>query len=255
MPGGRGAFLARLAAVTALCAALSCAACSSSGSPHRAPSVDSLAAAIAAEMSAYTVDDNIRAIIVEVDGRTRFERYYKSSPDQYRSIHSVTKSVMSTLVGIAIEEGRLHLDDRLDKMLPRDAAVMSPRVARVTLRQLLTMTGGFPDTWTVGGDELASAPDWTRFILTHQDGAPGAQFHYSDYGVHLLSPILVQATGQPVLDYARAKLFDPLGIPTTPGEQPIAVDAHLSEYLRAPFAWPVDPQGFNGRLLAQASPA
>ena len=61
---------------------------------------------------------------------------------------------------------------------------------------------------------------------------PGAQFHYSDYGVHLLSPILVQATGQPVLDYARAELFDPWGIATTPAEQPLAVDAHLSRAQR-----------------------
>lgn len=42
----------------------------------------------------------------------------------------------------------INLDDHLDQMLPRYAAEMTPRVARVTLRQLLTMTGGFPDTWT-----------------------------------------------------------------------------------------------------------
>ena len=68
----------------------------------------------------------------------------------------------------------INLDDRLDQMLPRYAAEMTPRVARVTLRQLLTMTGGFPDTWTLIDDRLGSAPDWTHFILTHQDGMPGA---------------------------------------------------------------------------------
>ena len=62
-----------------------------------------------------------------------------------------------------------------------------------------------------------TSPDWVRYILKHQDYAPGPDFHYSDYGAHLLSPILVQATGQSVLAYARAKLFDPLGIVTRPG--------------------------------------
>ena len=249
MPERRGAFLGRsVVAVAVACAVLSSAvACSSSGHPKPSKSIDTLAAAIAAELKSHTIDDNIRAIIVQVDGRTRFEHYYSSSADRSRSSFSVTKSVMSTLVGIAIDEGRLHLDDRLNEMLPREAAAMTPQVARVTLRQLLTMTGGFPDTWNATGaaDPLDSAPNWTRFILAHQDRAPGVQFHYSDYGVDLLSPILVQATGQSVLTYARAKLFDPLGISTRPADQPRADQAHVPEYMRAQFAWPVDPQGFN----------
>lgn len=64
-------------------------------------------------------------------------------------------------------------------------------------------------------------------------------------GAHLLSPILVQATGRTVLAYARAELFDPLAIPTRPGLEPRLDPAHLSEYQRARFAWPVDPQGYN----------
>ena len=157
----------------------------------------------------------------------------------------MTKSVTSTLVGIAISEGRLRLDERLSQMLPRYAAEMTPSVARVTLRQLLTHTAGFTDTWNIQLGELAASPDWVRFILKHQDYAPVDDFHYSDYGAHLLSPILVQATGQSVLAYARAKLFDPLGIVTRPGIEPPADEAHLPEYQRAAFAWPVDPQGFQ----------
>ena len=154
----------------------------------------------------------MRAILVEVDGRPRFERYYSSSAGQSRSVFSVTKSVMSTLVGIAVGEGKLRLDDPLSTLLPHYAATMTPHVAQVTLRQLLTMTGGFPDDWSGTSDQvLESSPDWTRFILAHQETAPGAQFHHSNYGAHLLSPILVQATGRSVLSYARAKLFDPPG--------------------------------------------
>jgi CubicO group peptidase (beta-lactamase class C family) len=232
----------------ALCAALSMAACSSSHQPTPPRSTspaDSVAAAIGADFNSYTTDDQIRAIVVTVDGRTRFEHYYSSSAGESRDIFSVTKSVVSTLIGLAISEGRLRLDERLSQMLPGYAAVMTPRVARVTLRQLLTMTAGFPDT--LNGDDLGlgTAPDWVRFILRRQDSTPGEEFHYSNLGVHLLSPILVRATGQSVLSYARSHLFDPLGIPTSPAAQPVADQAHLAEYERAGFAWPVDPQGFN----------
>jgi len=123
---------------------------------------------------------------------------------------------------------------------------MPPQVAAVTLRQLLTMTGGFTDTWNLPEDPMLAAPDWTRFIIAHQERPPGREFHYSDHDAHLLSPILAQATGQSVLAYARAKLFDPLGIVTTPAEESVPLDeARAAAYLRAPFAWPADPQGFH----------
>jgi CubicO group peptidase (beta-lactamase class C family) len=232
-------------------------ACSSSA-PNAVPSsssttADPLAAAIAEVMNSYTTTANVRAIIVDVDGRPRFERYYSSSAAESRSSYSVTKSVTSTLAGVAISEGRLRLDERLAQMLPRYAAEMTPSVARVTLRQLLTMTAGFTDTFGRGrglvDDEIMTSPDWVRYILKHQDTAPGAEFHYSDYGAHLLSPILVQATGESVLAYARAKLFDPLGIVTRPGLEPL-VNAQmlaqmLADYAKARFAWPVEPQGFQ----------
>lgn len=211
-----------------------------------APATDPIAAAISAAFNSYTAFDQIRAVIVMVDGRTRFEHYYSSSANESRNVFSVTKSVVSTLIGLAISEGRLRLDEHLSQMLPRYAAEMTPSVAGVTLRQLLTMTAGFPDTFNGHSeDEMFSAPDWVRYILKHQDSTPGNAFQYSDYGAQLLSPILAQATGQSVLAYARTHLFDPIGIPTTPADQSVAGDAHLAEYQRAGFAWPVDPQGFN----------
>jgi CubicO group peptidase (beta-lactamase class C family) len=243
----------RLAVSAVVCAAL-LVACSKS-QPHAttsrssaAPSAaaDPLAAAIAEHMNSYTTMDKVRAIIVNVDGRTRFERYFSSSADESRSIFSVTKSVASTLVGIAISEGRLRLDEPLSQMLPGYAAQMKPSVARVTLRQLLTHTAGFTDTFDLTDDKMLTSPDWVRYILAHQDYAPGTAWHYSDHGAHLLAPILVQATGQSVLDYARAKLFDPLGIVTRPGAEPyFDPQAVPPAYEKARFAWPIDPQRFH----------
>jgi CubicO group peptidase (beta-lactamase class C family) len=245
----------RLAVSAVVCAALlvACSKSQPTATSSRSTSVpspsstatDPLPAAIAEVMNTYTTLENVRAIIVNVNGRPRFEHYYSSTATESRSSYSVTKSVTSTLVGIAISEGRLRLDERLSQMLPRYAAEMTPSVARVTLRQLLTHTAGFTDTWNIQLGELAASPDWVRFILTHQDYAPFHDFHYSDYGAHLLSPILVQATGRSVLAYARAKLFDPLGIVTRPGSEPPFDEAHLPDYQRADFAWPIDPQGLN----------
>lgn len=232
----------------ALVAALSLPGCV--GKPRTTATLptrpDPVAQAITTDFTTHTTDDQIRAVIVTVAGRTRFERYYHCTPDQTRSVFSVTKSVFSTLIGIAVAQGKLRLDERLAQMLPRYASLMTPRVAAVTLRQLLTMSGGFTDTWSGGSyDAYAGARDWVRYILTKQDTPPGKVFAYSDYGVHLLSAILVQATGQPVLDYARTYLFDPLGIPTAPATQVVADAAHLPQYKQAGFAWPTDPQGFT----------
>ena len=140
----------RLAVTAVVCAAL-LVACSKSQPQgdvrlRSSTAADPLPAAIAEVMNSYTTTGNVRAIIVNVNGRTRFERYYSSSAAESRNIYSVTKSVTSTLVGIAISEGRLRLDESLAQMLPRYAAEMTPSVARVTLRQLLTMTAGFTDT-------------------------------------------------------------------------------------------------------------
>ena len=244
----------RLAVSAVVCAAL-LVACSKS-QPTSAVSVDHsgavsvqhgggpVAAAIAEVMNSYTTTGNVRAIIVNVNGRPRFERYYSSSAAESRSIYSVTKSVTSTLVGIAISEGRLRLDEPLSQMLPRYAAEMKPSVARVTLRQLLTHTAGFTDTSNLTDEtELVTSPDWVRYILKHQDYAPGAEFHYSDYGAHLLAPILVQATGESVLAYARAKLFDPLGIVTRPGVEP-PFDRHTCPSIRSSFRLADRPAGF-----------
>ncbi len=74
------------------------------------------------------------------------ERYYDSSTEATSNVASVTKSVMSILVGIAIDEGDLGgVDQTLSELLPEYAAIMAPDVAGVTLEQVLTMTAGLPE--------------------------------------------------------------------------------------------------------------
>ena len=194
------------------------------------------------------VYEDLRAVLVLVGGRPLVERYYDSSAEATSNVASVTKSVMSILVGVALDEGVLgSVDQTLSELLPAYAAIMAPDVAGVTLEQVLTMTAGLPE------DPRAPATtphylteDWVAAILSGGlEQPPGEGFAYASAGSHLLSAILVEATGRSVLDYARDKLFNPLGISTDPAAEPLAVEENLPVYEAASFAWPVDPQGVH----------
>jgi CubicO group peptidase (beta-lactamase class C family) len=221
----------------------SVSAAAGGGSPSGVAIETRMADAIAAQVGGVQNYQDVRAIVVLVGGKTVFEHYYDSPAEQYRDVHSVTKSVMSTLIGIAIGEGKLRLDQNLTELLPKYAAHMSPDIARTTLRQELTMTAGFPDDLFSEDLSYMSSPDWVRSILGQAIRPPGGLFTYSNRSAHLLSAILVQATGQSVLDYARVHLFDPLGIVTRPAFEPPFVPENEGAFRAAAFAWPVDPQG------------
>jgi CubicO group peptidase (beta-lactamase class C family) len=192
---------------------------------------------------------DVRAVLVLVNGRPVLERYRGGRPEDSHDTYSVGKSIVSTLVGIAIAEGKLRgVGVTLAEALPHYRSVMRPEVARATLRQLLTMTAGLrPDP--PAGDPLAATlhGDWVRDILQHGfDHAPGT-WAYSSITSHLLAAVLVEATGMRVLDYGRARLFDPLGITTRPAAEP-RLDAGAPgerAFDAARFAWTVDPQGIN----------
>ena len=186
----------------------------------------------------------LRAVIVRVDGQTVFEEYYSASPEDAFDVGSVTAGVLSTLVGIAVRERKLQLDDPLATLLPDHAASMPRRTARATLRQLLSMTAGLSPRVRGLDPEFSHAPDWVLDIVTAAGStAPGTSFLYADEGAHLVTAILEEATGEPLLRYARTRLFAPLGIPTEPAYTPSASATHHADYREAAFAWPVDPQG------------
>jgi CubicO group peptidase (beta-lactamase class C family) len=135
------------------------------------------------------------------------EQYYNADADDYFDVQSVTKSVVSTLIGIAVGEGLIgSVDDTLAQLLPEDVDVMSAEVQATTLRQLLTMNAGLvADRRTIAG--AAQSKDWVRLILAHPSGPPGQGFEYSNPTSHLLAAIVAQATGTSPLEYARNRLF------------------------------------------------
>jgi CubicO group peptidase (beta-lactamase class C family) len=214
------------------------------------PTVDATAldAAISHFLNTFLAADlrNVRAVLVWVNDRPVVQQYHESKSSDSRNIASVTKSFVSTLVGIALAEGHLkRLDQTLGELLPAQRADMAPGVSAITLQQLLTMTAGLPADQD-GRPMLPDRRNWVRGILTHgSDLPPPAEFAYSSVSSHLLAAILEQNTHEALMVYARKRLFDPLGIDTRTAAQPPSAPAGASAYDAAHFAWPVDPQGIN----------
>ena len=159
----------------------------------------------------------LRAVLVDVCGVPVHEEYRSTTAEQTHTVASVTKSFVGTLVGIALADGSLKsLDQTLSELLPEHRQVMSPAVASITLRQLLTMTAGLDADQADGSTGPWRGSDhFVEGILREGVvGTPGT-FAYSSASSHLLSAIVAKATGRSMLDYATEKLFDPLGIDTT----------------------------------------
>lgn len=149
-------------------------------------------------------------------------------PYDGRTVHdmaSVTKSVMTTLIGIAADQGKLDLDAPMVSFFSdREIANRDAVKERLTVRHLTAMASGL-DCVRDGapGDtnaQMQNSPDYVQFALDRPVAwEPGSQFNYCSPAIHLLSPILQQATGMPALDFARQYLFEPLGIRDAMWEQ------------------------------------
>lgn len=191
--------------------------------------VDHLAL-IAARDAMRQLAPHLNSLLVVRGGALIFEWYGAGSgADVRHNVMSVTKSVTSALVGIALDTGDLpDLDEPLSAILPEAFnAKDDPRKRAITIAHLLTMRSGLE--WYEYGPsvlQLTASPDWVRHILdrplAHE---PGTRFNYSTADTHLLSAALARLTGMSLRAYAELYLFGPLGI--------------------APGRWPADPQGIT----------
>jgi len=121
---------------------------------------------------------------------------------------SSTKSITGILVGMLIDDGKIKsIDEPVCAYISEWCA--GPR-GKVTLRHLLSMTSGLPHMYEEG---VSSTNEKNEFVIKLPLAtAPGAKWAYSNEGVQLLSPILDKAAGEPIQDYARKRLFEPLGM-------------------------------------------
>jgi len=134
------------------------------------------------------------------------EASYRWTPETRRNIYSVSKSFASIAVGMAIDEGKLKLSDRVTRFFKRDEAadLQNARWEALTLRHLLTMN--------MGNGEF-SRPGSVREALSYElVRDPGTCFIYDNTCTFLASAMLTLATGHKLRDYLLERLFRPLGI-------------------------------------------
>ena len=99
-----------------------------------------------------------------------------------------------------------------------------------------------------------SPPDWIAYDLQNAVRPPGHGFAYSDPGVDLVPAILAEASGQSVLQYARNKLFTPLGVDTDPAAEPLAVPSNIDVYEAAGSRGRSTPRSPSRLDVAEAPP-
>lgn len=153
-------------------------------------------------------------LLVARHGKVVGEWYWRGgSPTTAREVFSVTKSVTSTLVGLAAADGDLALGDRASAYVPEWRGTRS---AGVTVRNLLANDSG--REWSPDADygSLLQAEDRSTYAVgLGQDARPGTVWAYNNAAIQTLDRVLGKATGEDVADYARERLFEPLGMSRT----------------------------------------
>src|SRR5262245_9674819 len=169
----------------------------------------------------------LHSLLVSWRGDVVLERYYNGKkPASLANIKSASKSVISALVGIAIEQGRIRsVKEPIGPFFPELSADTKTRAkASITIEDLLTMRSGLETTSNRNYGAWVLSGNWVRHALNKPLlNPPGTRMEYSTGNTHLLSAILSKATGKSTWQFANETLAKPMGF-------------SLAQ-------WPRDPQG------------
>src|SRR5882672_8352425 len=178
---------------------------------------------------------NVHAVLVARGGKLVFERYFRGSDEIYgrrvgnvtfdadtlHDMKSVSKSVASLVLGIAIDRGLIgSLNEPIFSFFPELSDLRTPEKERIQLLHVLTMSVGLKWIEAIPSNEdnndevrMHMAPDPCRYVLGLAATAPaGQEFFYNTGALTLLSAIIRKATGRPLDEFARETLFEPMGI-------------------------------------------
>ncbi|HLY04957.1 MAG TPA: serine hydrolase [Rhizomicrobium sp.] len=160
----------------------------------------------------------VHSIFVERNGYAVLDAYFfPYHDDETHGLASVTKSVVSTLVGIAQRDNRIgSLDQPVAALLPAESLGSDPAKSRITLANLLSMTAGLDCNAPPGVNlirAMEESPDWVAFTWNLPlTWTPGTNFAYCGGNFHIVSAVLTAATGESASALAQSELFAPLGI-------------------------------------------
>ena len=186
-------------------------------------------------MAAPAFDDAVKtgermprlySLLASQHGEPILERYFHGARAAgYANVKSASKSVISALVGIAIDRKLLPgVGAPIAPYFPDlVAAGADPRKRAITIEDLLTMRSGLIET-NRGYGAWVRSPNWVHYLLARpMQGPPGEQMNYNTGNTHLLSALLTKVSGSDTRAFAQKVLAGPLGMTLSP--------------------WPRDPQG------------
>ncbi len=154
--------------------------------------------------------NSMHSIMLVRHGHVVAEAWWEpESAEKPHVLWSLSKSFTSTAVGLAVDEGKLSIDDPVLSFFPDQAPTNpSANLKAMRVRDLLTMSTGHQNEVNLRGEQ-----DWTRAFLAHPvPHKPGTHFQYNTPATYMLSAIVQKVTGQTVLEYLQPRLFEPLGI-------------------------------------------
>ena len=154
----------------------------------------------------------MRSLLISVDGVLEVEEYFNGArPNRAANMKSASKSLISLLVGIAVDRGHLAVDDTVDRFFPD--LVDDPAKRGITVEDLLTMRSGLETTSNRNYGRWVASRHWVRHVLTRPLVAePGTRMIYSTGNTHLLSAIVAKASGMSTWRFAQRHLGGPMGI-------------------------------------------
>ncbi|GAB4045487.1 serine hydrolase domain-containing protein [Spirosoma litoris] len=170
---------------------------------------------------------NIHSMMVLRHGQVVAEGWWAPYAPQYiHTLYSLSKSFTSSAIGMAVDEKRLTVEDKVVSFFPKDVpATISANLAAMRVKDLLTMSTGH-DKDTTPALRGGTDSNWVKsFLAQPVDHEPGTFYMYNSGATYMLSAIIQKLTNQTLLDYLKPRLFGPLGIEG--------------------MDWEVDPNGIN----------
>lgn len=158
--------------------------------------------------------DALHSVMIVRHGKVVAEGWWAPyAANEPHMMFSLSKSFTSTAVGLAAAEGKLSVDDTVLSFFP-DLAPSEPgaNLKAMRVRDLLTMTAGHHQEDIEGFPYQSEENVVGKFLALPVAHKPGTFFLYNTPASYVLSAIVQKVTGQPVVDYLRPRLFEPLGI-------------------------------------------
>ncbi|WP_411030051.1 serine hydrolase domain-containing protein [Spongiimicrobium sp. 3-5] len=204
------------------------------------PDAVGINAAILADMEKEIIANtypNIHSVLISKSGKLVYEKYFKGvdeiwgdslgmvqhSQERLHDVRSISKSIVSACVGLAIKQGKIEdVDQKVFDFFPEHSVYNVGLKSDLTLRHLLTMTSGLEWNEDVPYSDpenseirMTSSPDPMEYVLSRpMEIAPGKVWKYNGGTTQLLAAIIKKTTGLAVDEFAGNYLFGPLGIET-----------------------------------------